>query len=335
MRPRSSLVAGALTAALAFMLTGCFTAPPSTPTDEESASSGVSVEPATGELIEGSGYSLHAPEGWVVPPDPPPTTDIYLIDDEAEVNSFINTLNVILGPGSGETPGEIETNGVVYLETVVGATEVQVRPRVIIAGSETAHISAQLSRNGISYWTEQYLLADAGLAYTITFSFGESVAREDREVLAESVLATWTWAPPTTSAGYVYEDADAGYAVTFPDEPVVSQLQITGTDRTANLVSYGDPSTIAYLSRGEIRDVAPDLRSELFTYLGTVSTGQVGANSTELGGLPALQAEFVGPNGIEATTIVAGDGDHFYQLIAIEGTPEERQAFFDSFTLLG
>jgi hypothetical protein len=33
----------------------------------------------------------------------------------------------------------------------------------------------------------------ANIGYTITFSFSESVAVADREALAESVLATWTW----------------------------------------------------------------------------------------------------------------------------------------------
>ena len=81
-----------------------------------------------------------------------------------------------------------------YLEGVVGATEVEVRPRVTIGGIESVHISAQLSRNGTTFWTEQYLPIDSGTAYTTTFSFGESVAQGDREALAESVLATWTWA---------------------------------------------------------------------------------------------------------------------------------------------
>jgi hypothetical protein len=335
MRPRTSLAAVAAAAALTFALGGCFSASPSAPAAEESALPAISVEPATGELIEGTGYTVNAPEGWAVPPDAPPGADIYLIDEDPNANGFTNTLNVILGPDPGDTPAEIETKGVAYLESVVGATEVEVRPRVTIAGSETAHISAQLSRQGITYRTEQYLLTDAGLVYTITFSFGETIPQGDREALAESVLATWTWATPTTSAGYVYEDADAGYAVTFPGEPHVAPLQINGTDRSANLVTYGAPSTVAYMSRGEVRNLPADLRDELFKYLGSVSSGQVGASSTELGGLPALQAEFVGPNGIDATTIVAGDGDRFYQLIAVAGTPEDRQAFFDSFKLLG
>lgn len=213
MRHRTSLATGAIAAALTFALTGCFSPP--APTADGSAPPAISVDPATGELIEGTGYTVNAPEGWAVPPDAPPAADIYLIDEETTADGFTNTLNVIPGPDPGDSPAEIETNGVAYLENVVGATEVEVRPRVTIAGSETPHISAQLTKQGTTYRTEQYLLADAGLVYTITFSFGETVSQEDREALAESVLATWTWVTQTSSEGYVYEDVEANFAITF------------------------------------------------------------------------------------------------------------------------
>jgi hypothetical protein len=143
-------------------------------------------------------------------------------------------------------------------------------------------------------------------------------------------------ATPTTVAGYVYEDDAAAYAVTFPGEPFVEQLAIYGTDRFANLVGYGDPSTMFYISRGEIREFPVNLRNELFGWLGSVSlSGQIGANSDELDGLPALRAEFTTQGGEESTTIVASEGNRFYQLIVSGGTPEERQAFFDSFEFRG
>jgi hypothetical protein len=144
-----------------------------------------------------------------------------------------------------------------------------------------------------------------------------------------------TAATPATATGYVYEDDPADYAVTFPGEPVIEPLAIHGTDRRANLVGYGDTSTIVYVSRGEIREFPVDLREELFGWLGSVASGQIGANSDELDGLPALRAEFSMNDGQEATTIVAGEGYRFYQLIAMGGTPEERQAFFDSFEFRG
>lgn len=140
---------------------------------------------------------------------------------------------------------------------------------------------------------------------------------------------------PATSDGYVYEDVKAGYAVTFPGEPEVGQLAIEGTDRTANLVGYLDAAgETTYISRGELRDFPADLRGELFGWLQSVNTtGQIGASSYELVGLSALRAEFA-VDGQDATTVVAGEGNRFFQLIAAGGTPEERQEFIDSFELL-
>jgi len=115
------------------------------------------------------------------------------VAEEADADGFIETLNVLLGPDNGEGLVQIETGAVAYLEQVVGATNVQARPRVIVAGHPSVHLSAQLTSSGISYRTEQYLLFSAGVAYTVTFSFGESAPQQGREALAESVLATWTW----------------------------------------------------------------------------------------------------------------------------------------------
>jgi hypothetical protein len=200
MRPRTSLAVAGLAAALTFTLAGCFAPSPSAPTTEESAPTtaepappAISVDPATGDLITGSGYSFNAPEDWVVPPDAPPQADVYVID-ATDTTGFVDTVNVLLGPAPDQTSDEIEETAVAYLEGVIGATEVEVRPRVTIGGTESVHVSAKLSKSGTTYWTEQYLPIDAGTAYTTTFAFGEAVAQGDREALAESVLVTWTWA---------------------------------------------------------------------------------------------------------------------------------------------
>jgi hypothetical protein len=196
---RSSLAAVGLAAALAFTLAGCFAPSPSAPIteesappSEESAAAANSVDLATGELLSGTGYSFNAPDGWVVPPDAPPQADVYAID-ATDTTGFIDTVNVLPGPAPDQTSDEIEETAVAYLEGVIGATEVEVRPRVTIGGTESVHISAQLVRNGTAFWTEQYLPIDSGIAFTTTFSFGETVAQEVREAIAESALATWTW----------------------------------------------------------------------------------------------------------------------------------------------
>ena len=319
---------------------------PLAPTADGSASPSASVEGATGELIVGSGYSLNAPEGWGVPPDAPAVADVYVIDEEAAATTFTNTLNVILGSATGETIAEVEAHGVAYLEGPVGATKVQVRPRVTIAGAETAHISAQLSRRGITYWTEQYPLAHTGIAYTITFSFGETVPQADRESLAESVLATWTWADTSAEnwggpAGY-YEDADANFAITFPGNPTVKPG--TGSFAGSTPATYSTspdptaPGAVYYLADGTAAseaEILPANLEEIFSQLvdqGVVLTGP--RRSFELEGMPALMSDGTLPDGKPATVVVAGDGHRIYELVVVDGTADECQIFFDSFKLL-
>jgi hypothetical protein len=196
MRLSTSLAAAGLAAALTLGLAGCFSpAPsPSAPTTQETAPPETSADPATGELITGSGYSFNAPDGWAIPADAPAAADVFVIAPTSDAAGFTDNVNVVLSPAAaGEvTPDQIEAIGGQELEGA-GAADVQVRPRVTIAGAESAHFSAQFSRSGITYLIEQYYAADAGQTYVITFSFGEAVALEDREALAESVLATWTW----------------------------------------------------------------------------------------------------------------------------------------------
>jgi hypothetical protein len=145
-----------------------------------------------------------------------------------------------------------------------------------------------------------------------------------------------------TSAGYVYKDALSGYAVTFPDEPDVKPLAINGSNRLGNAAISSDLATIELFSRGEVRDSPPNLRGELMGWIQSVETsGQIGASSYQLGGLDGARAEFtIGGDqedpdflvGKEGETVVASEGNRFYQLIALGGTPEQRQVFFDSFT---
>lgn len=334
MRPRTSLVAIAIGSVLTLALAGCFSAPPSTV--EESPSP--AVEAATGELIEGTGYTLIAPERWVVPPDAPPVADLYLIEEDPNANGFINTFSVIVGPATGETPAEVESNGVAYLKDVVGETEVHVRPRVTIAGSESIHVSAQMSMSAI-YWLEQYIVTHAGVAYTITFSLRQAMSQVTREALAESILATWTWSPSTTPAGY-YEDEDANYAMTFPGKPLVAVTPSGDTRATYSTApDPAAPEAVVYTSRGTTateQEIEPDTLEFFFIQLintGAVFTGP--GESFELEGMPALVNSFTDPAGKPATMLVAGEGHSLYQLVVVGGTAEERQAFFDSFTLLG
>lgn len=349
MRARLLPVAVTASVILAISLGGCVPHLPHALTDASSVSASPTptathhalpplADPATGVLLQGSGYTAHAPQGWSVPKDAPSGPDIYAVGPDRDTHGAADTINVIIGPASSETLDEAQTDAVDYLEQVVGATGVLKRRPVDIAGSDSVHVAGHLDDHGVPRWTEQYLVAHDGNAFTISFTFREDVARADREETAESVLASWEWGPSSAasaaaSAGYVYEDSTVGYAVSFPQAPSPQPLKGDGIKGTATLALYGDPSTIAYAALGEIRDAPIDLHSELLSYVDGLATGQISAGSADLDGLPALTAEFSNSDGAKETTIIAARGSQLFQLIVAGGTPAQAQAFFDSFEL--
>jgi hypothetical protein len=144
---------------------------------------------------------------------------------------------------------------------------------------------------------------------------------------------------PTTSTGYVYEDTVTGYAVTFPGEPTLQTVPNAEVGSVEVATYATAPNGIFYISRGAETPMEIQ-RGNLVNAINTaVQAGQAvpiddAPVETELAGLPALTADVTMPDGVEATLIVAGEGNRFYQLTVIGGTPDDRQAFFDSFELL-
>jgi hypothetical protein len=191
MRLHTSLAAVGLAAALTFSLAGCFSPSPSAPTTGETAPPVSTVDPATGVAITGTGYTFNAPDGWSVSPSVPNGVDSVAVD-LADADGFTDNVNVLLSPAGEITPEQVESAGAAELEGV-GATNIEVRPRVNVAGAESAHLTAELSSSGVTYLFDQYYATNAGQTYVITFSFSDTVSQGDREALAESVLASWTW----------------------------------------------------------------------------------------------------------------------------------------------
>ena len=141
------------------------------------------------------------------------------------------------------------------------------------------------------------------------------------------------------TGGFIYKDALAGYAVTFPQRPDVEPLEGNEFDQPAYYVS-ADLASGYFVSIGQVIDKTPNLRAQLMGDVSSMNpSGQISASSYTLGGLDADQAQFTTgkvsgmPNldGLPAQLVVAGDGHHFYNLTAIGGTAAQRQAFFDSF----
>jgi hypothetical protein len=142
------------------------------------------------------------------------------------------------------------------------------------------------------------------------------------------------------TGGFIFTDSLSGYAVTFPQRPDVEPLSNNETDQPANFAS-ADLMSGEFAATGEVLDKTPNLRAQLMGYVDSMNpAGQVSASSYTLGGLDADQAQFTTGSdsgipsnlvGLPAELVVAGDGNHFYQLIAIGGTAGQREAFFDSF----
>jgi hypothetical protein len=149
-----------------------------------------------------------------------------------------------------------------------------------------------------------------------------------------------TYTIEDTTQGFLYKDAPSGYAITFPQHPDVEPLANNETARPANFAS-AELASGEFASIGQVLDKVPNLRAQLMGWVQSVNpTGQVSANSYTLGGLDAAQARFTTGDGAAIPSslvgqpgelVVAGDGNRFYELIAIGGTADQRQAFFDSF----
>ena len=143
-----------------------------------------------------------------------------------------------------------------------------------------------------------------------------------------------------TAGGFVYQDAPSGYAVTFPQRPDVEPLSHNETDQPANFTSV-ELTSSEFASIGQVLKKAPDLRRQLIGWVNSLNpTGQVSAGGYTLDGLDAVRAGFTTGDtpaipsslvGQPAETVMAADGDNFYHLVAIGGTADQRQAFFDSF----
>lgn len=197
--PRAAVPAFALLSfAAALAVSGCAA---SAPADDaaaspapETAPESPSVTPADGETVESDAYAFQVPEGWGFPEEAPPGYDatMFAADLDDLEDGFSDNVNIITSPAGEIAPEQVETDGVAELEAAK-ATDVTVRDRVTAAGVESAHLTAGFSAEGVDYTIDQYYLTDAGQTHIVTFSFSPDVPQEERDELAASVLATWTW----------------------------------------------------------------------------------------------------------------------------------------------
>ena len=201
---RTPIRSAALLLAAALTLTGCSTLIPtaqetsgssSAPSEsEETTANELDAAPATGDTITGDGYSFAVPEGWADPQQEIPGFDPdSFAANMQDTDGFADNVNVLKSPAGFVSADQVETLGLKELETV-GATDVAVNDRVSVAGSESAHISAAMTSDGVSYVVDQYYVSTDDQTYIVTFSFSDTVPAAERQQISESILVTWTWA---------------------------------------------------------------------------------------------------------------------------------------------
>ena len=148
---------------------------------------------------------------------------------------------------------------------------------------------------------------------------------------------------PAASDPFLYTDDVAGFSITFPAEPTIEPIQ--GNEAGAQRASYSttvpetDPKGVYYTAGGTTKseaevDVADTMSFLLASGRLILTDEDVVPETFELDGLPAIRADITMYDGKPATLVMAGEGHSFYQLQVIGGTPEQRQAFFDTFELL-
>jgi len=161
------------------------------PDDEDDAADDTEVP--DGDTIEGTGYTFAVPEGWRSGKAPSAAIDVAVGDAEDD-DGFADNINVIrLDPAPLQDPDPLEDALVKELEGV-GSQNITVRDRLEVDGAPAVHIASALTQQGTTYQAEQYNPIKDGVSYVITFSFSDTVSEDDRDDLAESVLASWKWA---------------------------------------------------------------------------------------------------------------------------------------------
>lgn len=167
-----------------------------TPTEAEStvAAGEIDVAPATGEEVNGTGYSFNALAGWETQPNDivPGFSPDVLVMGETDENDFTENINVLVVPAEPTDSPEYEAAAIKGLEAT-GATDIVAQDRIAVAGTEAVYLTSAGKQGPIEYLSNQFILSKGDKTYAMTITFGTSVSDSDRDEAAKSVLATWTW----------------------------------------------------------------------------------------------------------------------------------------------
>ncbi|MDP9319194.1 MAG: hypothetical protein M3O94_09035 [Actinomycetota bacterium] len=156
-----------------------------------------SPPPDDGQRLEGDGYSVAIPSGWVdvtAALKEHPTLDIAM--GESNPSGFRTNFNVVHGTSD---PGTIESNGTAIRREAeselrsITHSAVQSLPDRTIDGEAAIGQTSTFLSSGSSVTFFQYVTIHNSKAYPVTMTFATENAGSAR-VLLQQILSTWQWA---------------------------------------------------------------------------------------------------------------------------------------------
>lgn len=188
---KKRFAAAAMSMCLATAVAGCSG---DAPADKPRPATTQSAEPAEGPRITEDTYSYNAPAGWAESKQPPPgfDTDSFAREKKPGKDGFSDNVNVLRIDSPRGSLDDVEEQARKELEAV-GIADLEIRDRASIDGADAIHLSASATWNKLEYVIEQFGVVHEDSLYYVTFSFTPDVKAAEREDLAASVLATWTW----------------------------------------------------------------------------------------------------------------------------------------------
>jgi hypothetical protein len=162
-------------------------------TDASEASASPSAEEGR---LAGAGYSFALPEGWQDATDQ--FKEYSELIDAGAVNAaqagqaFSDNVNVLRNADQAELPpAQAEQQFTDELRTV--ASRVEVQPPASIDGVDVLHLTGRTDAGEVTARTDQYVAFVDRAYYVVTFSYGTSTPRRQREEEVAAMLDSWSW----------------------------------------------------------------------------------------------------------------------------------------------
>lgn len=161
-----------------------------------SASSESSTDSATGATIVGDDFTFNAPDDWKENDGSamPSVNFLALAVDADDDDGFSDNVNVVSDPTLTQVDGVDELGKAVEKVLDRISEDVELGDPARIDGEDAAVASATFTGGGLEYRTVQYAVTHADNGYVITFSFSAERPRTEQREIADSVMASWSWA---------------------------------------------------------------------------------------------------------------------------------------------